>query len=99
MSPFNRTDADIVEIWRDTQLDLVAFVGTTGAVAYVSISNGPPVRLRRRWSRGWHCDDHGLTNPRCRHADDVRHAIAHLDREDRAAVHETETTPCPIVPA
>lgn len=82
LTPFDNPFADIVEVQRDDELDVVALVGQHRALAFVSIADTDATRLRLRDQDVWRCDEHNAQP--CRHSDDVRHALAHLEHEDRA---------------
>ena len=87
MSIYDDPAADVVEVIRGDELDLVALIGATHGVAFVSIADGDQVRVSRRRADAWRCDEHGYASPsraRCRHIDSAIHAANHLDREDYA---------------
>lgn len=79
LSPFGNPAADVVEVRRGDELDLVALIGAAPGVAFVSITGAIPVRVRRR-DDSWRCDVHD-SPPQCRHIEDAMHATDHLARE------------------
>jgi hypothetical protein len=93
LTPFDNPFADIVEVQRDDGLDVVAVVGKQRALAFVSITDSTAIRLRLRDGDVWLCDEHRVQP--CRHSDDVRHALAHLEREDRQGAQGGGGRPLP----
>lgn len=83
MNVFDDPAADVVEVRRGGRLDLVALIGESRGVAFVSVDGAPAVRVQRRRSDVWRCAAHGRPSLPCRHVDDVIRAVTHLDIEDQ----------------